>query len=273
MNKLKKILKPKLKYITKNQKLIFANNFIDFKGKKPNKPSIIRERLSPRLYDYSYLMTKSFLKTMNQFTKLVNQKKTPVILDLGCGYKPFKLLFKNCQYIGVDISLDSFADIIADNHKLPFKDNCFDAVIVSEVLEHSKNEYKLIKELKRVTKNKGLVFISMPFLFPLHGVPDDFQRFTKYKLKGIFQKDTIVKIKETNNLFSSFFTLPNLLLRILFGSIKILYPIYLINNLLALAVENISKIYRHKKGFIGQYWDYALTSSPLGYSLIVKIKK
>ena len=171
------------------------------------------------------------------------------------------------------MSLNSYADIIADNHNLPFRDNSFDVIIASEVLEHSINEYQFIDELKRVSKKNSLVYISLPFIFPLHGVPYDFNRFTKYKLQELFKKDKIIHLQESNNIFSSVFFYFNMFLRIIFGSIKLLYPIYIVNNLLSLAVESISQIYRNKKGFVGEYWDYALTAFPMGYSLIVKVKK
>lgn len=211
---------------------------------------------------------------MKKFVKLVNKAgKNALVLDLGCGDKPFKPLFPNSQLVGVDISLNSMADVIADNHYLPFKDNCFDAVIASEVLEHSENEYQFIKELRRVAKNKALVFVSLPFIFPLHGVPNDFQRLTKYKLKLLFEKDKIIYFEENGSLFASIFIFSNLFFRTLFGSLKVIFPIYLVNNLLGSATEKISLLYRNKKGFIGEYWEYALTALPMGYSLIVKIKK
>ena len=206
MDKIEALLKNK-NYRRKYGRLIFVKQFEDFKGKLPKNPSIIRERLNPRLYDFSYLMTRSFRQTMADFIDLTNKKKESLtILDLGCGYEPFKKLFpKNSNYIGVDMSLNSYADIIADNHQLPFKNNTFDIVIASEVLEHSSNEYQFIEELTRVSKNKALVFISLPFIFPEHGQPYDFQRLTKYKLKELFKNHKIISLKESNNIVSSVF--------------------------------------------------------------------
>jgi|SRR3989344_2833973 len=274
MVKIETLLKSK-NYRRQYGRFIFFQDQINHKGKSlVGKKTGRNIRLNPRLYDFSYLMIKSFLETMNKFVKLVKKAgKNSIILDLGCGDKPFESLFPNSQLIGVDISQDSLAEVIADNHHLPFKDNIFDAVIASEVLEHSDNEYLFIKELRRVIKNNGLVFISLPFVFPLHGVPDDFQRFTKYKLKKLFKKDELMYLKESNNILASLFLFPNYCLRILFGSFKLIFPFYLINNLLGLVVEKVSDFYRNKKGFIGEYWEYALTSMPMGYSLIIKIKK
>jgi len=268
MKSIKKTLKPQKKYLTKGKRLIFVKQFEDFKGKLPQNPSIIRERLNPRLYDFSYLMTRSFRQTMTDFVDLTSKKKKPLtILDLGCGYKPFKKLFpKNSNYIGVDMSLNSYADIIADNHQLPFKNNTFNIVIASEVLEHSSNEYQFIEELIRVSKNKALVFISSPFIFPEHGQPYDFQRLTKHKLKELFKNHKIIILKESNNIISSVFVFINLFFRTILGSSALLSPIYIFNNLLALAAEKI-------KSPNNVYLKTALKSCPIGYSLIVEIKK
>lgn len=273
MGKIDALLKNK-NYRQKYGRLIFAKPYDVLKGKLPKNPSAIRERLEPKLYDYSYLVTLSARKIFDRMLNLVPKKTGPLkILDLGCGYKPFQSLFPNDRYLGVDMSLNSFADVIADNHNLPFKDDVFDVIIISEVLEHCDNEYQVIKELRRVAKNQALVYLTLPFIFPLHGVPYDFNRFTKHKLKSLFKQDKIVLLKESNNIFGSVFAFINLVLRILFGSSKILYPVYIINNLLSLAFENLSKFYRDKHGIIAQYWEYTLSAFPIGYSMIVRIKK
>jgi len=275
MPSIKKLLQPSLEYTIKHKRLVFIKNYQDFNAQISPKKSHKRNiRLQPKIYDYTYILINSFLTTIKKFARLVNRQPQPIkILDLGCGKKPFQPLFPKSQFVGVDISFNSQADVIADNHHLPFKDNAFDAVIASEVLEHSSNEYQFVKEVRRVAKNNALVFVSLPFIFPLHGVPYDFQRFTKYKLFQLFQSDKIVYFKPSNNLFSSFFCFANLILRTLFGSLKLVAPLYAFNNLLALAAESINHFYRHKKGFVGQYWEYALTALPIGYSFIVKIKK
>lgn len=273
MDNLQKFLKTK-NYQVRNGQLIFTKPFDELKRELPKKPSAVRERLEPELYDYSYMVTSSARKTLDEMLKLIpkNQSQSK-ILDLGCGYKPFQSLFPNDQYIGVDMSLNSLADVIADNHNLPFKDNIFDIIIISEVLEHCENEYKVIDELRRVAKNEALVYLTLPFIFPLHGVPYDFNRFTQYKLKSLFKNDNIIFLQENNNIFGSILIFINMVLRILFGSTKILYPVYIFNNLLILALENLGRLYRDKTGFIAEYWEYALKAFPVGYSMIVKINK
>lgn len=106
---------------------------------------------------------------INKFIKATNNK----ILDVGSGggwsAKKLKksgdlflidLSFKNLSII--KNSYDSYC-IQSDAIKLPFRDNTFDYVIISEVLEHINKPEYAIKEALRVTKKEGIVIITTPF--------------------------------------------------------------------------------------------------------------
>jgi len=92
------------------------------------------------------------------------------VLDLGCGKKKLK------GALGVDISKDSDADIIANlNHiPLPFKDNSFDLIHLDNVLEHLDNLIGVVEEIWRIAKPGARVVIKAPW----------------YMSKGAFQDPT-----------------------------------------------------------------------------------
>ena len=73
-----------------------------------------------------------------------------VSLDVGCGVN-------KRGDIGIDYSKKSHADVIADSHFLPFKDNIFDKVVSVTVFEHSPNVLNFLKEQARVLKQHGTV--------------------------------------------------------------------------------------------------------------------
>jgi len=85
------------------------------------------------------------------------------ILDLGCGRGILSDTFKNyfqAQVTGVDVSDQRVVDLpfkIIDGKRLPFPDNYFDAVLIIYVLHHAKYPEELLKETKRVVKNKIIV--------------------------------------------------------------------------------------------------------------------
>ena len=76
----------------------------------------------------------------------------------------FSTYFRNkgCNYISLDLDSD-LAMVKSDITQLGFFDNTFDLIICSHVLEHVKDDLKAIKEMFRVLKSKGVLFIMVPF--------------------------------------------------------------------------------------------------------------
>ena len=135
------------------------------------------------------------------------------ILDLGSGGSSYSRFFPN--RLSVDIDPDRKPDIVADAHHLPFKDNEFEVVLSTEMLEHVKNPFQVERELHRVTAPGGMLILSTRFVFPLHDTPHDYWRYTKYGLQELFQKWEIIElVGETQN----FSTIGALLQRICFQS-------------------------------------------------------
>ena len=69
-----------------------------------------------------------------------------------------------------------FIDYHYDIHNLGFPDSCFDAVACISVLEHVSNPQEAIKELHRVLKPGGKIWVQLPFHFPYHEAPKDYWR-------------------------------------------------------------------------------------------------
>lgn len=74
-------------------------------------------------------------------------------------------------------------DVFADGAHLPFPDASFDGVVCLEVIEHVTAPSRAIAEIGRVLRPGGKAWISMPFLYPLHDAPFDFQRYTEFGLR------------------------------------------------------------------------------------------
>ena len=55
---------------------------------------------------------------------------------------------------------------MADAKKLPFKDNTFDFIVCSEVLEHIIDYQSALSEINRILKPQGKLAISVPKFFP-----------------------------------------------------------------------------------------------------------
>lgn len=147
-----------------------------------------RMRLEPRLWDYCYFMTRNNLKAITAVAEVVNGRPDATVVDLGCGKKPFRKLFrKDLQYVGVDISAEhSLADVVADlNGPIELSESMADAVLISETLEHVQDPHHLVSEACRILKPGGKLYISTPFSFPIHSAPHDYTRPTEYFYRSL----------------------------------------------------------------------------------------
>lgn len=69
-------------------------------------------------------------------------------------------------------------DVLLDAVSVPFVDSSVDAVICSELLEHVSEPKSVLTESYRVLQQSGVLLISVPFLFHIHGDPKDYGRYT-----------------------------------------------------------------------------------------------
>lgn len=105
-----------------------------------------------------------------------NYIKGKKILDIGSWTGPFEILIYNLagEITAVDIedkalkvlkkNLPRVNTVCARSHRLPFKNNTYDAVTFFDVIEHIPVGYELatILEIKRVLKKGGYLFLATP---------------------------------------------------------------------------------------------------------------
>lgn len=82
-----------------------------------------------------------------------------------------------CTYTG---------DICATNASIP--NERFDHVVCTEVLEHVLAPHQAVDELYRILKPGGLLLLSTPFNFRIHGPLPDCWRFTEHGLRALLQR-------------------------------------------------------------------------------------
>ena len=88
-------------------------------------------KLNPKLKSSLYLVFKPLgLSIKNEVNATLITDRQVRVLDIGCGDKPYQVLFgnKSCQYIGLDLSEKQPCDVIALGEYLPFGDAIFDFV-------------------------------------------------------------------------------------------------------------------------------------------------
>ncbi len=141
--------------------------------------------------NHAYSIEKFILKA----AKECNKKKIKVI-DIGAGELPYKNNFNKCRYFTQDIINHKGAiDYVCDAKKIPVKDESFDYIICTQVLEHVKEPHLVIKEMYRILKKGGKVFMTTHGNFEEHGVPYDFFRYTRYGLRYLAESNHFKDVK------------------------------------------------------------------------------
>jgi SAM-dependent methyltransferase len=106
---------------------------------------------------------------------------TPLVIDVGCGHRPYRDLFGSASYFGMDYAVqDTSPDFLGDARSIPVRTASADIVFSSQVIEHVPHPDRMIRECARVLKPGGHLIVTGPFYWPLHEEPNDFYRFTKY---------------------------------------------------------------------------------------------
>lgn len=111
------------------------------------------------------------------------------VLDIGCGEMPYKSLILGSpsraeKYIGLDLSDSKYdPDLNWDGETIPLNSESVDCALATEVFEHCPNPEVVMREAARVLKCGGVLYFSVPFLWPLHCVPHDEYRYTPFALE------------------------------------------------------------------------------------------
>ena len=241
INKLKNILlcpkaktplvyKKKFFYSKKNKKkyyIISDKIYFNSNKRKVNKFVNIKDYLKNTLGSYYYFILKIFGPTYpfnikREITKYIDIKNYKLkCLDIGSGN-----LTLNKDFINLDFYPYEKVDVVGDAKNLPFKNKSLDFVYSKSFLEHSDNPEKILDEIYRVMKPKSFTIHSIPFMYPYHASPFDYNRYTEEGLKILFKKFKIIKIIN----ISGPFTLINLIL------------IEIVNSFFSLINKNIATL-------------------------------
>ena len=148
-------------------------------------------------------------------------KNTVSILDIGCGssWLAEHFLPKGKQIVSSDISItnpekalakfphQNHAGIVCDAFNLPFKNNSFDCIVASEVMEHVYNPALFVDSLLKKIKPGGTLILVTPYnekieyFLCVHcnkPTPKNahLHSFNEENIKGLFKSVTNKKITE-----------------------------------------------------------------------------
>jgi SAM-dependent methyltransferase len=137
----------------------------------------------------------TFKQTRRRLDRFILANASPgKTLDIGSNDGPHAVHFPN--RVAMDVFPGSRVNVVGDAHHLPFSANCFDVVLLAEVLEHLVAPQQALDECRRVLRPGGRLVLSTRFMFPLHESPHDYFRFTRYGLAMLLSTFVDVRIQE-----------------------------------------------------------------------------
>jgi SAM-dependent methyltransferase len=107
------------------------------------------------------------------------------LLDLGCGPRDQAAPAEHggVSYVGIDYSSEQ-ADLLADAHAIPFRENTFDVVLSYAVLEHLYHPFLAVQEVARVLRPGGVYVGTVSLGEPFH---DSFFHHTAWGLLTVLR--------------------------------------------------------------------------------------
>lgn len=115
------------------------------------------------------------------------------------GARPYLSDFVTVKTLDINplTNPDYVGDICAKNKKI--RNSFFDIVFCTEVLEHTLNPFAAVLEIKRILKKGGMLVVSAPFDFRIHGPLPDCWRFSIHGWQELLRGFTIKEIYEVTN--------------------------------------------------------------------------
>lgn len=148
-----------------------------------------RSGLHPRIYARDFLVVTDLREKL----AAVARECSGLVLDYGCGQKPYDSLFCNAsRYVGLDSSVREAGDVaLRSDHSIPFNDGEADAVVSFSVLEHVPDVSAYLRESLRVLKPGGKLILTTHGIWAYHPAPqnyDDYWRWTGSGLQKVLQE-------------------------------------------------------------------------------------
>lgn len=157
-----------------------------------------QKRTHPPLWQHDYHVLKRLYQALADIVTDYLRNKKLAVLDYGCGTSPYQDLFSriSIKYTRVDTDKTVDADyVISEDEKIPLKDNSFDVILSTQVLEHIKNPNFYLQECVRLLRRDGLLLLSTHGIWPYHAFPSDYNRWTKMGLEELVKSHGFKLIK------------------------------------------------------------------------------
>ncbi len=148
---------------------------------------------------------KEILEDLLQRDILPRLRENPKILNAGAATGVSSLMLSeygaltsleldqsSCDFMKEEYDLDV---VCSGLEKTPFPDKHFDLICAFDVIEHIKDHEQSVKEMKRILKPGGKIFLTVPafqFLWSDHDeINHHFRRYTLKNIRALIKKEEL----------------------------------------------------------------------------------
>jgi SAM-dependent methyltransferase len=104
-------------------------------------------------------------------------------LNLGCGDARL-----DPRLVNFDLVRTAAVDVLGDALALPFPDGQFELVISQEMVEHVPDPFRAVREMARVLRAGGALYLQAPLVLGYHPGPEDYWRFSRAGMKRLIEQ-------------------------------------------------------------------------------------
>jgi SAM-dependent methyltransferase/uncharacterized protein YbaR (Trm112 family) len=114
------------------------------------------------------------------------------------------------EFIRLDFEPTYELDVVGDAQALPFADESIDRIRADSLLEHVAYPHDVLRECFRVLRPGGCAFFITPWVFNLHGYPDDYLRYSPSWYERVGRETGFAEVGAFSDLASGlYYTLHN----------------------------------------------------------------
>ena len=153
----------------------------------------MRNKILRWIVHTTFPVKKAQYRDLKKFARNIHNKK---ILEIGSGRYDLEHFFhRSNTFIKSDIDL-KYGHRIIDITKLG-ETNEYDVILCLNVLEHVYDYRIAIDNIYNALKSNGILFLSVPFFYPLHDEPNDYWRFTEHSFRKLLINFSDISIKKS----------------------------------------------------------------------------
>ncbi len=104
-------------------------------------------------------------------------------LNLGCGDTRL-----GPRLVNFDLMYTGAVDVLGDTLALPFPDGQFALIISQEMVEHVPDPFRAVREMARVLRAGGTLYLQAPFVIGYHPGPEDYWRFSRAGMQRLLEQ-------------------------------------------------------------------------------------